>query len=184
MAAQLTFEYDVLGDVMYIEKCRPYASQESDDLECGVVARLHPATEEIESLEIIFYSTRILRRNPVQLEIPVAAGRIFDQPAAAEFDCLAQTRIHLAHHPAGCPNHRAVYPPAVGNHIGSRTGNAGSSSGAGLTLPVLATPVLSDTIPPGARAPNQPIARPQGAASKEHTAMEGKVQLEITYCVP
>ena len=90
MAAQLTFQYDVLGDVMYIEKCRPYPSQESDDLECGVVARLHPATEEIESLEIIFYATRILRRNPVQLEIPVAAGRIFDQPAAAEFDCLAQ----------------------------------------------------------------------------------------------
>ena len=89
MATQLTFEYDVLGDVMYIEKCRPYASQESDDLECGVVARLHPATEEIESLEIIFYSTRILRRNPVQLEIPVTAGRIFDQPAAPEFDCLA-----------------------------------------------------------------------------------------------
>ena len=89
MAAQLTFQYDVLGDVMYIEKCRPYPGQESDDLECGVVARLQPATEEIESLEILFYSTRILRRNPVQLEIPVSPGRIFDQPAAPEFDGLA-----------------------------------------------------------------------------------------------
>ena len=89
MAAQLTFEYDVPGDVMYIEKCRPYPGQESDDLECGVVARRQPATGEIESLEILFYSTRILRRNPVQLEIPVADGRIFDWPAAAEFECLA-----------------------------------------------------------------------------------------------
>ena len=89
MATQLTFQYDVLGDVMYIEKCRPYPSQESDDLECGVVARLHPATGEIESLEILFYSTHILCRNPVQLEIPIAAGRIFDQPSAPAFDCLA-----------------------------------------------------------------------------------------------
>ncbi len=91
MAATLRFEHDVVGDILYIEKCRPYLGQDSDDIEDFVIARLNPNNDEVESMEILFYSTRIISRQPLRLNIPVAKGAINGHPAAAEFDCLAQS---------------------------------------------------------------------------------------------
>ena len=90
MAAMLRFEHDVIGNIMYIEKCPPYPGQDEDDIEDGVIARLHPDTDAVESIMILFYSSRILSRDPLRLNIPVAKGAINSQPAAAEFDCLVQ----------------------------------------------------------------------------------------------
>lgn len=42
---ELTFEYDKEGDILYINKCDTYAEQES---------------EEIENLEVMFFSKRLL----------------------------------------------------------------------------------------------------------------------------
>jgi len=71
MAAKLTFKYDREGDILYIDTCPPYPEQESEELGDDVVARLNPVTGEIENLEVLFFSTRLLRRDV--FELPVAA---------------------------------------------------------------------------------------------------------------
>lgn len=71
MEAKLTFQYDRVGDILYINKCPPYAEQESEELGDDVVARLNPKTGEVETLEVLFFSTRLLRSE--LLELPILA---------------------------------------------------------------------------------------------------------------
>ncbi len=71
MAAKLTFKYDREADILYISKRPPYAEQESEEIGDEVVARLNPATGEIENLEVLFFSTRLLRED--MFELPVSA---------------------------------------------------------------------------------------------------------------
>jgi uncharacterized protein YuzE len=71
MEAKLTFQYDREADILYINKTRPYPEQESEELEEEIVARLNPVTGEVENLEVLFFSTRLLRSN--LFEIPVTA---------------------------------------------------------------------------------------------------------------
>jgi uncharacterized protein YuzE len=72
MEQKLSFQYDREGDILYISKCPPYQEQESEELGDDVVARLNPKTDQIESLEILFFSTRLLR------------GGLFELPVIAE----------------------------------------------------------------------------------------------------
>lgn len=71
MEAGLTFDYDREGDILYISKGPPYPEQESEEIGDEVVARLNPDTREVEVLEILFFSTRLLRSN--RLELPVSS---------------------------------------------------------------------------------------------------------------
>lgn len=71
MEPKLTFRYDRQGDVLFIGTVAPYAGQESEELGDDVVARMNPETGEIESLEVLFFSTRLLRGD--LLELPVCA---------------------------------------------------------------------------------------------------------------
>lgn len=71
MEAKLSFKYDREADILYIDKRRPYAEQETEELGDDVVARLNPTTGEIENLEILFFSTRLLRKEI--FELPVTA---------------------------------------------------------------------------------------------------------------
>jgi uncharacterized protein YuzE len=71
MEAKLTFQYDREADILYINKRSPYAEQESEELGDEVIARLNPTTGEVENLEVLFFSTRLLRRD--LFELPVAA---------------------------------------------------------------------------------------------------------------
>ncbi len=71
MEARLIFKYDREADILHIDKCPPYAAQESEELGDDVIARLNPETREIENLEILFFSTRLLRSD--LLELPVTA---------------------------------------------------------------------------------------------------------------
>jgi len=71
MASRLTLQFDRVGDILYIETCPPYAEQDSDELDDHIVARSNPETGQIESLEILFFSTR-LDDNGV-FELPVTA---------------------------------------------------------------------------------------------------------------
>jgi hypothetical protein len=48
-----------------------YAEQETEELGDEVIARLNPATGEIENLEVLFFSTRLLRSD--LFELPVTA---------------------------------------------------------------------------------------------------------------
>lgn len=68
---QLKFEYDSIGDILYISKVNPYIRQESDEIEDGVVARMNPETLEIESLEILSFKKR-LDMNPT-FTLPIIA---------------------------------------------------------------------------------------------------------------
>ncbi|MBI4084103.1 MAG: DUF2283 domain-containing protein [Candidatus Lambdaproteobacteria bacterium] len=71
MGARLTFQYDRAGDILHINSRDPYPEQESEELEDEVVARLNPDTGEIENLEVLFFSTRLLRAD--RIELPVTA---------------------------------------------------------------------------------------------------------------
>lgn len=71
MEAGLTLDYDREGDILYITMVPPYPEQESEEIGDEVVARLNPTTGEVEALEILFFSTRLLGDD--HLELPVLA---------------------------------------------------------------------------------------------------------------
>jgi len=72
MDTKLIFKYDRETDILYIDKCPPYAEQESKELGDDIVARLNPATREVENLEVLFFSTRLLRQN--LFEVPITGN--------------------------------------------------------------------------------------------------------------
>jgi len=69
MEAKLTFKYDRQADILHIDKCPPYAEQESQGLPDEIVARLNPHTAQVENLEVLFFSTRLLRTDLFQLPV-------------------------------------------------------------------------------------------------------------------
>ena len=71
MDTNLTFRYDREADILYINKRPPYPEQGSEELGDEVIARLNPGTGEVETLEVLFFSTRLLRSN--LFEVPVTA---------------------------------------------------------------------------------------------------------------
>lgn len=71
MDAKLTFKYDRGSDILYIDMCSPYTEQASEELGDDVIARLNPSTGEVENLEVLFFSTRLLRSDLI--ELPVTA---------------------------------------------------------------------------------------------------------------
>lgn len=52
---------DRSADILYINLIDPYPTQETEEVGDDVVVRLNPETGEIESLEVLFFSTRLLR---------------------------------------------------------------------------------------------------------------------------
>lgn len=65
----LTFQYDRESDTLYINTCPPYPEQESEELDDEIIARFNPSTDEIENIEVLFFSTRLLRKYLFQLPI-------------------------------------------------------------------------------------------------------------------
>jgi len=72
MAETLSIRYDRIGDILYIDTCLPYAEQESEELTDEIIVRLNPASGEVENLEILFFSKRLLNGDNI-LELPVIA---------------------------------------------------------------------------------------------------------------
>jgi len=71
METKLIFKYDREGDILYINKRPPYPEQKSEELGDEVIARINPETGEIENLEVLFFSTRLLRSD--LFELPISA---------------------------------------------------------------------------------------------------------------
>lgn len=71
MEAKLSFKYDREADILYINKREPYPEQESEELRDEVIARLNPETGEVENIEVLFFSTRLLRND--LFELPITA---------------------------------------------------------------------------------------------------------------
>jgi uncharacterized protein YuzE len=67
MDAKLIFRYDREGDILYVDKRPPYAEQESEELEDGIVVRLNPDNGEVENWEVLFFSTRLMRTTLFEL---------------------------------------------------------------------------------------------------------------------
>jgi uncharacterized protein YuzE len=72
MDSKLTFRYDRVGDILYVETRPPYPEQDSEELGDEIVARVSPTTGEIEGLEVLFFSTRLLRGE--QFDVPLRAS--------------------------------------------------------------------------------------------------------------
>jgi uncharacterized protein YuzE len=70
MAAKLALQYDRQADILYLTSRPSYPEQETEELGDDIVARLNPQTGDVESLEILFFSTRVQRDS---LELPVIA---------------------------------------------------------------------------------------------------------------
>ncbi len=66
---ELRFEYDEAGDILYISKTKSYKEQESDEIQDGVIARINPLTNEIESLEILSFKKCLSRDSSLSLPI-------------------------------------------------------------------------------------------------------------------
>ena len=71
MVEKMTFQYDREADILYINMRPPYAEQQSEELGDEVIVRMNPNTGDIENLEILFFSTRLLRKD--MFELPVTA---------------------------------------------------------------------------------------------------------------
>ena len=69
MEPKLSFRYDREADILHIDKCPPYAEQASEELGDEIVARLNPTTRNVENLEVLFFSTRLLRGDLFELPI-------------------------------------------------------------------------------------------------------------------
>jgi uncharacterized protein YuzE len=78
MEAKLSFRYDREADILHIDKCTPYAEQESEELGDEVVARLNPKNGEIENLEVLFFSTRLLRDDLFELPVTADLRRVIE----------------------------------------------------------------------------------------------------------
>lgn len=71
MKEQMTFQYDREADILYINTVVPYPEQESQEMPDEIIARFNPTTGQIESLEILFFSTRLLRKE--SFSVPIVA---------------------------------------------------------------------------------------------------------------
>lgn len=71
MAARLAFQYDREADILYIGNAPAHADQETEELGDDVIARINPETGQVESIEVLFFSTRLLRSD--LFELPVTA---------------------------------------------------------------------------------------------------------------
>ncbi|MGE0598041.1 MAG: DUF2283 domain-containing protein [Dehalococcoidia bacterium] len=69
MGTHLVFDYDAVGDILYVNLVPPYAGQDSDMVSDFVVARSNPETGHIENLEILFFMERA--RNGEQIDVPI-----------------------------------------------------------------------------------------------------------------
>ena len=69
MESRQSFKYDREADILYIDRVRPYPEQETEELGDDVLARLNPTTGEIETVEVLFFSTRLLRQELLKLAV-------------------------------------------------------------------------------------------------------------------
>jgi len=68
----MKLHYDREADILYIDTCPPYANQVSDELSDEIVVRRNAQTGEIENLEVLWFSTRVLNGGSVELPIRAA----------------------------------------------------------------------------------------------------------------
>lgn len=91
MASHLTFQYDALGDILYVNLVHPYAEQDSDMIGDGVVARMNPETGRVENLEILSFMATLHNGEPIDLAVDPNLTPIW-----SEIDIESQPAKHNA----------------------------------------------------------------------------------------
>ena len=69
MEEKLSCKYDREADILYINRRHPYPEQESEEVGDDVIVRVNPKSGEVENVEVLFFSTRLLRDDV--FEIPI-----------------------------------------------------------------------------------------------------------------
>jgi uncharacterized protein YuzE len=67
MEEKMIFKYDRDADILYINKRAPYPEQESEELGDDVIGRFNPDTGDVENIEVLFFSTRLLRSDTFEI---------------------------------------------------------------------------------------------------------------------
>lgn len=75
-SSTLTFHYDRAGDILTIAKRPPYPGQECEELGDDVIARIDPETGAVDGIEVLFFSTRLLRADDFVLPIAADLRRV------------------------------------------------------------------------------------------------------------
>lgn len=78
MDKNLTFRYNCVGDILYIDLCPPYAEQGAEEIGDEIIARFNPESNAMENLEILFFSQRF------------ADKPLFELPILADFKLASQ----------------------------------------------------------------------------------------------
>jgi len=73
VAEKLTFKYDREADILYINRRRPYPEQESEEVGDDIIVRINPKNGEVENVEILFFSTRLLRDDVFEIPVTFAS---------------------------------------------------------------------------------------------------------------
>jgi uncharacterized protein YuzE len=74
MEKGLTFKFDREADILYINRRPPYPEQESEEVGDDIIVRINPKSGEVENVEILFFSTRLLRDDV--FEVPINFGNV------------------------------------------------------------------------------------------------------------
>jgi uncharacterized protein YuzE len=72
MEEKMIFKYDRDADILYINKRPPYPEQDSEELGDDVIVRFNPDTGDVENIEVLFFSIRLLRSDT--FEVPFMLG--------------------------------------------------------------------------------------------------------------
>ncbi|OGR02568.1 MAG: hypothetical protein A2284_07195 [Deltaproteobacteria bacterium RIFOXYA12_FULL_61_11] len=86
MEPSLKFTYDREVDILHIDLCPPYAEQESREVGDDVIARYNPTTDALENLEVLFFSSRLLRKD--LFEIPLKGHFPRNDPGILTEGCV------------------------------------------------------------------------------------------------
>ncbi len=68
---KLKLRYDRIGDIFYVDKCSPYAEQDSDEIGNEIITRINPVSGAIENLEALFFSKRLMASESFELPVEV-----------------------------------------------------------------------------------------------------------------
>ena len=80
METPLTFEYDEVGDILYINRVPPYAEQDTEQLAYNVLVRRNPRSGSVENLEILFFTRWLLKGDQPKIS---GLSDLFAEPGAA-----------------------------------------------------------------------------------------------------
>ena len=81
MEEKLTFKYDREADILYINRKPTYPEQESEEVGDDIIARINPKSGEVENVEVLFFSTRLLRDN--FFEVPMVFENVAEKESGS-----------------------------------------------------------------------------------------------------